>query len=123
MSFSKVLAQLSTVYTCIAAASCSSATISTPEPILGARIEGHTVYFTVATGGCTDKDSFNIEVRKLPNAVHVDYVALTLVRRQSDNCRGYFPDGKELIYELSEIGLTRSTWIELQNPLSSLPRE
>ena len=81
------------------------------EAVLNATEVEEGISFTVFTGGCTFKDDFEVVV----NESQVP-ATLKLVRTRPDLCLGYFPEGVEIDFTWTELGLQKQpVWI--LNPL------
>ena len=82
------------------------------EMILGFHADERRIVFHVRTGGCTEKKHFRVKLRSLPPR---DAVSLTLFRLRKDDCKGYFPEGKYIVFSREELGLRETTIISLGN--------
>ncbi|RPJ07600.1 MAG: hypothetical protein EHM28_06520 [Spirochaetaceae bacterium] len=78
------------------------------------------VVFRSVTGGCTDRSSFRIDVKKETgySAQNPMYV-LTIMRVRPDDCKAFFPEGVEISFDLEkDLGLTGWYTILVTNPVS-----
>jgi hypothetical protein len=90
------------------------------EVLLEALLGSRQLMVRVATGGCTDKDSFKPEVYKMPGT-SLHYV-LTLNRIKPDNCKALFPDGTPVLFDLEkDFGLSGVFSYSLANKVRSAP--
>lgn len=95
---------------------CAIVTVGVQEPerVLGFRIEGGQLIARVATGGCTVPDDFKVLVKR--SQFDARNLQLTLVRVRQDMCKGFFPEGVEVVFDLSLLGVSPSAKIEMMNP-------
>jgi hypothetical protein len=78
----------------------------------------------VATGGCTDKESFKVEMSKMPSVPpqSVPHYVLTLNRIKPDDCKAFFPNGTPVLFDLAkDMGLTGVFTYSLANQVRSAP--
>ena len=90
------------------------------EPLLGLGITANTVKIRVASGGCTNKSSF--EVKKITDTLSQS-LQLNFVRVSADTCEAgnsdaYYPNGVVLTYRFEELGIRRGQRIYVGNPFS-----
>ena len=71
----------------------------------------------VASSGCTNKDSFQVDVTGSAAATWEFNVALT--RRYADTCRAFLPQGIALIWTRDELGIPGSANITVLNEIDN----
>ena len=78
----------------------------------------------VASNGCTDKDSFKVDVKKEAGlSPKVPHYLLTIVRVRPDECKAIIDDGVLLLFDLArDVGLTGDFTYSITNPVYSLSR-
>ena len=103
-----------TVVLAFALASAAMAGTSQIEHVCEFQAKDTQLVFRVATGGCTEADDFKL--RKAVNPKAAGTVKLTLIRLKSDRCKGYFPEGTKITFDLQKIGIPASARIKLKNP-------
>ncbi|MCX6559188.1 MAG: hypothetical protein NTZ26_01615 [Candidatus Aminicenantes bacterium] len=94
------------------------------EILLEALLGPRQLMVRVATGGCTGKDSFKVEMVKMPSASpqSAPHYVLTLNRIKSDDCKAFFPNGTPVLFDLEkELGLTGIFTYSLANKIYSPP--
>ncbi len=76
--------------------------------------------FRTATGGCTDKGSFKISVSRAAGiSERVSHFILTIERIKSDDCKGFFPDGVVVEFDLDkDLGLSGAYAVSISNPMA-----
>ena len=86
------------------------------EPVYGWRetAEGDLVV-RVRSGGCTDKDSFELEITGGPEGGWRFDAALHRV--EPDHCEANLPDGVELVWTREELYVPASAELRLVNPI------
>jgi hypothetical protein len=90
------------------------------EVLLEALLGTRQLMVRVVTGGCTDKDSFKIEMVKMPGAS--PHYVLTLNRIKRDDCKALFPAGTPVLFDLEkELGLRGDFTYSLANKVCSVP--
>ncbi len=89
------------------------------EALLGSR----QLMVRVATGGCTEKDSFKVEVKKAPDSdSRTPCYILTLNRVKPDDCKAFFPDGTPILFDLEkDLGLKGAFTYSLSNKVAAAP--
>ncbi len=98
----------------------SSSRWESGDAVLGElSVAGGKLAFVVETGGCTDKDSFRVRIKKekgiAPGSSH--YV-LTVERIKIDDCKAFFPDGVGIEIDLEkDLGLTGDFTVTVTNPI------
>jgi hypothetical protein len=85
------------------------------ETLMGVQITNDKLKLRVFTGGCTSKDSFNINVIK--GFTGIPPYIIEIYRIVPDHCRGFFPEGIELDFELKELGIESFATFTLQNKI------
>ena len=81
------------------------------EAVRGVRIAEGRLIVRVGSNGCTDVGSFEVEVS--PGA----QPSVALKRLRPDPCRALVPDGVEVGWSLTALGLEPGDSIRLANPL------
>lgn len=76
---------------------------SASEVLLGLNLTPETLDIQVASGGCTQKEDFKIDVNK-DFAEKKQYV-ITIYRNRNDDCKASLPDGVLLSFTKEELGL------------------
>lgn len=88
------------------------------ETLMGIEITDSKLKIRTHTGGCTTEDSFEISINKgftgLPPYI------LEVYRIEPDYCKGYFPDGILLEYDLATLGLEPFATFSLTNKIRNL---
>lgn len=74
---------------------------ATKEVLLGIRVEGDAVLVRVASGGCTKKEHFRVNVAYNHDVPQVPM--LTFLRIMPDDCKGYSRHGITIRFSLDEI--------------------
>lgn len=85
------------------------------ETLMAVQIEDGKLKLRVPTGGCTSKESFWINVIKGFTG-HPPYI-LEVHRIVPDFCKGYFPEGILIEYDLEELGIEPLASFALQNKI------
>lgn len=88
----------------------------------GAKIEGPYLTIRVDSGGCTDKNTIEVKVKRERGLVkgHNHY-SIAFIRKVPDKCKAFFPDGIEITYDLiNELKLKPPFTISIENPLAPL---
>lgn len=84
----------------------------------GLRLEGGKLFVRVSSGGCTSKESFQVEVKPLED----DALLLSLHRVVPDRCKALLLDGVELEYDLlEELGIRAPFRLKVANPIYPSP--
>ncbi len=91
----------------------SVATDNRGEPVYGVWFDEKGLNARVSSNGCTDKDSFRLEVNY--GATNT----LTLVRTRPDMCRALIREGRVLTWSLKEVGIGAGVNVRLTNPVTS----
>lgn len=82
------------------------------EAVRSARIEGDRLVVRVESNGCTDASSFAVEITDADE----DWTDLALKRQRPDLCKALAPDGVEVSWTFSELGLESGVKARLLNP-------
>jgi hypothetical protein len=83
------------------------------EQVLAFRTVEQKMFVSVATGGCTNAEDFDVRV-SLRKRIGVE---LTFVRRTPDYCKEFFPEGVELMFDLGRLDLPSGVKVFLGNPI------
>lgn len=86
------------------------------EDVISFSSDREKLVFRVTTHGCTRKEDFNIEMNKIGPTE----LLITLVRLHPDNCKGFFREGKQLVFERNDLGIPQNASIRLANRSSSV---
>jgi hypothetical protein len=86
------------------------------EVLLGAQVYDKEIKLQVRSGGCTWKDSFNIE--KYFNTTD-NSVELTFIRKIPDNCEAYLPEGEVLTFSLGELRVRSGQMFKIKNAFAN----
>ena len=79
------------------------------------RAEDSTLIFRVATGGCTTADDFRVDVESVDSR----HVAITLHRLRADTCKAFIPEGVEIRFERTALGIPPGHVIVIRNPFAA----
>ncbi|HBH89350.1 hypothetical protein [Ponticaulis sp.] len=91
----------------------SSHYASHDDRVYSADVSGDTVTVRVPSNGCTDKSYFKVDVdREDHNTFYVEFE-----REREDHCRGLMPEGVELVYSFSELGIPAGASVVIENPV------
>lgn len=86
---------------------------SSAERVYSADITDNQIAVRVAASGCTNKDFFDVDVdRRGDNTFSVE-----LERERRDYCKMMQPNGEELVWSFSELGIPDGATVTLQNPV------
>lgn len=99
----------------IIAISPASASDGTEEVLIGIKMNSNDLEFTVASGGCTEKNDFVVEVNKGATA-ELPYL-LTIRRVKRDDCKGL--DIVVVKFSQKELGLSGAREIRLVNRIGN----
>jgi hypothetical protein len=94
------------------------------EVLLEALLGPRQLMVRVATGGCTDKDSFKVGMVKTPGASPqtAPHYVLTLNRIKADDCKAFLPNGAPVLFDLQkDLGLSGVFTFSLANKVRSSP--
>ncbi|MBN1412747.1 MAG: hypothetical protein JW969_18005 [Spirochaetales bacterium] len=85
----------------------------------GLEIRGGKLIFLAATGGCTKKNSFKIDVVKESGfQEQTPHYIITIRRVVPDDCKAFFPDGISIEIDLvQDLGLGGSCTVSVANPV------
>ncbi|EAT59265.1 hypothetical protein CferDRAFT_1272 [Chlorobium ferrooxidans DSM 13031] len=87
--------------------SISSYANSESEVLLGLNQTPKTIDIRVATGGCTQKEDFKIDVKK--GLTEKSPYSITIYRIKNDYCKAYLPEGVLLSFTKEELGINGLT--------------
>lgn len=90
------------------------------ERIMGIEIKDGKLMIRVATGGCTTKESFKINVIK--GFTGIPPYLVEIYRVIPDYCKAYIPEGVVLEYELKELGIEPFASFNLVNKIGQVLR-
>ena len=90
------------------------------ENLMGIEIENEKLKIRVSTGGCTTKESFQINVIK--GFTGIPPYLVEIYRVIPDPCKGFFPEGVVLEYKLKELGIEPFASFNLQNKIGKTLR-
>jgi hypothetical protein len=81
--------------------------------------------FRTATGGCTDKSSFTIHVKKEKGlSEKVPHYVLDIERIKIDECKAFFPEGTVIEYDLEkDLALKGDYTVSLTNLIYPFAKE
>lgn len=85
------------------------------EPLFGLYMKSNSINIQVASGGCTNKNSFR--VKKIFN-LRSNVFQLAFVRVVPDNCEAYFPEGRVISFTYEDLNLESGQNFQIVNPLS-----
>ena len=83
------------------------------ERLYAASIEPDGVRVRVASNGCTTEESFGVDVDHKGD----DRYTVAFERENPDHCRAMLPDGVELFFPRSRLGLPDDATIRIRNPI------
>ena len=87
----------------------SSESIS--ELLLGLEYGPKGLTFQVRSGGCTDKNDFNIQL------IETSPLSIKLIRTNKRMCRAFIPYGTKVHYTYEELGIKEGSIFNIQNKL------
>lgn len=88
------------------------------ERIYYGRVTDTEVRARVASNGCTDEDSFDVDVSRVEaEAGAPPRFAVALVRKGADECRRERPNGVYVKYSREELGLPADAAVVIANPV------
>lgn len=90
------------------------------EKLMGIEIEGGKLKIRVATGGCTTKESFQINVIK--GFTGIPPYIVEIYRIIPDYCDAFFPEGIVLEYDLKEVNIEPFASFTLENKIGKTVR-
>ncbi len=85
------------------------------EVLMGVNITDREIELHVASGGCTNRNSFSIEIDK-EGAGKLPYV-LRVYRVKPDDCEAFLPGGVIVSFSKDELGLSEIFEMSLTNKL------
>lgn len=92
------------------------------EAVLGSlTVKDGAVVVNVASGGCTDKKSFNVRVEKSGGAEgDIPHYVLTFERVAADDCKALLMNGVDLVFDLEkDLGLSGRYTLSVANRVRS----
>lgn len=89
----------------------------TEEVLLGVKIDSNNLELTVATGGCTKKGDFSVEVNK--GFTGKPPYLLTVRRIRPDDCKAMMSDGTVIRFSKEELGLSGIVEMTLTNKIGN----
>jgi hypothetical protein len=89
----------------------------TEEVLMGVNITAKEIELHVASGGCTNKESFSIEVDK--GITGKPPYALRVYRVKPDDCKAFLLDGVTVKFSKDELGLSGIFEMSLINKLGN----
>lgn len=96
---------------CFLTSVATANSLESRESIFGLSPGPEGLSFQVYSGGCTDKEDFQIRIlESFP-------VQLELVRINPDYCRAYIPYGVKILYSWDELGMSSGSKFSVINPL------
>ena len=101
----------------IIAASIAGVVQAGEEVVYGAGLTQDNLEFQVASGGCTAKEDFEVDVVK--GITGLPPYLVTLNRIKSDNCKKLMPEGVSIKYGRKEVGLEGVAEIILTNKIGN----
>lgn len=93
------------------------------EEIYSATVGERGVNIRAASNGCTDEDSFDVNIEQGPAVGGAPSHVLSLVRTSADLCPGFKRDGALLSFSREELGVPEEETITVANPLGPPRRE
>jgi hypothetical protein len=85
-----------------------------PERLYGAMVEPDGVRIRVASNGCTDEQSFDVDVDRVGGPGDARF-RVRFARETPDRCRAYLVDGVELFFSRQRLGLPDDARITIAN--------
>ncbi|MBC7332782.1 MAG: hypothetical protein H5T91_10240 [Synergistetes bacterium] len=88
----------------------------------GIKVEGPYLTIRVDSGGCTDKKTIEVKVKREKSLIEgYRHYSLSFIRKIPDRCKAFFPEGIEVTYDLvKELKLKPPFTVSVKNPLSPL---
>lgn len=86
---------------------------SKAEVLLGSKITAEEIELTVASGGCTQKEDFSIDINQATAGQAT--TVLTVRRHKRDDCKAWLPEGVTIKFSKKELGLNKAAEITLSN--------
>lgn len=111
--------KLHTITTLLATLTISTASLAegVKEVLMGVDIQPKSLVLHVASGGCTSKSDFKIDIRKDKNAQHP--LQVTIFRQVPDYCEAHIPNGIKLYYDRASLGLSGDIEFTLTNAIGT----
>lgn len=88
------------------------------EPLLGVRRTKSGLSFQVRSSGCTNKNNFAVVVNRKNNMYEIE-----AERVRTDNCELMTPEGIELFYAFSELGIPVGAQYRIVNSVVGIVSE
>ncbi|MDD8020798.1 MAG: hypothetical protein PHU81_06405 [Acidobacteriota bacterium] len=90
----------------------------------GIKAEENRLSIRINTGGCTEKKSIKAEVKKVEGIdPQVPAYEITFIKQTPDNCKGLFPEGVVIEYDLKmDFGFSMPYTITVKNPIIPLAK-
>ncbi|HOP64354.1 MAG TPA: hypothetical protein PK906_13315 [Spirochaetota bacterium] len=107
-------------YTNVTAETFTDSQRKTGEIILkGLSVNGRCLSFTADTGGCTKKNSFRLNIKKVSvSKEKINHYQITVERIIPDNCKGLFPEGIVIEFDLEkDCGLKGVFTVSISNKI------
>jgi len=79
--------------------------------VYAADVSANTISFIVTDNGCTDESFFEVDVRKTDE----NEFKVGLDRTRQDHCKAINPEGKQVSWTFSELGIPDGAEITIQN--------
>lgn len=86
---------------------------SSSERVYSANISDNQIAVRVAASGCTNKDFFDLDVDHRGDSKF----SVELERERRDYCKMMQPNGEELVWSFSELGIPDGATVTLRNPV------
>ena len=107
-------------FTCMIALFTASLAQATEEVVYGVELTHNSLQFQVASGGCTQKEDFELEV--VQGSTELPTYVVTLNRVNPDYCRALVPDGVQIKYARKDVGLEDKVAFTLTNKIGNRPQ-
>ena len=87
-------------------------------PLYGASVGADGVHIRAPSNGCTAEDSFNVVTYPAGGGPGNNTFHVRFERLSPDRCRARMPDGVELTYSFTRLGLPSDATIVFDNPIN-----
>lgn len=87
------------------------------EVLLGIKLNTNDVELLVATGGCTKKEDFSVDVNK--GFTGKPPYLLTVRRNKPDDCKAFITEGTVIKFSKEELGLSGAFEMTLTNKIGN----
>ncbi|MBN2354245.1 MAG: hypothetical protein JXD23_16875 [Spirochaetales bacterium] len=78
------------------------------------------ISFTAASGGCTTKSDFRVNVKPVRGRPGSPHYLLTIERIKADDCKALLPEGVVIVFDLErDLGLKGAYTFSVANPMAS----